>query len=89
MLICEITLPEATKTLPKLKPLPKRKPIKPRKKTLLTIKPQTASQAMIAAKKRDVETAKLALKREKEYQKRSKELEMQRKGWAKPANSKV
>ena len=45
------------------------------------IKPLTRDQAMIASRKRQVEVAKMALKREKEYQRRKKELEQQRKAY--------
>ena len=51
------------------------KPFKP----LKNIQPQTPAQAMIAARKREVETAKRALQTEKDTQRRRKELERQRK----------
>lgn len=82
MRIDEITT--AKLKLPKRpKPIKPRSTIKPNKKTLPTIKPQTANQAMIAAKKRQVEVAKDALKAEKAYQKRRKQLEKQRKALTK------
>ena len=45
------------------------------------IKPLTPDQAMIASRKRQVEVAKMALKREKEFQRRKKEQEQQRKAY--------
>ncbi|WJS99858.1 hypothetical protein [Novosphingobium humi] len=86
MRIDEITAPKPPKkpkSLKPRKPLPKSKTIKPSAKALPNIKPQTASQAMIAAKKRDVQVAKDALKAQQAYQKRHKELEAQRKKLAK------
>lgn len=77
MRIDEITQPKRVQTRPRLKP------IKPSTKTLPSIEPQNAAQGMIAAKRRDVETARQALKREKAFQKRHRELEKQRKAWAK------
>jgi hypothetical protein len=43
------------------------------------IKPLTPSQARIAAKKRQIDMAKTALKAEQDLQKRQKETEQQRK----------
>lgn len=46
--------------------------------TLKPIKPMTPAQYAIAAKKRQVDQAKEALRREKDAQKRHRELERQR-----------
>lgn len=75
MLIDEITTAKPERP----KPIKPRLTIKPSKKTLPTIKPLMPDQAMIAAKKRQVEVAKMALKREKEFQRRKKELAQQSK----------
>lgn len=48
---------------------------------LKPIKPLSPDQAMIAAKRRQVEVARMALKREQEFQRRRKELERQRKAY--------
>jgi hypothetical protein len=77
----EFSAPKAPKKPQRIKP---RKTIKPSKKSLPNTKPLDAADAMIAARKRDIEVAKMALKREKEFQRRRKELEKQRR-----KNSKV
>ena len=82
MLISEISSPNTRKPAKARKSLKPKKPlktIKPSKKTLPTIKPLKPADAMIAAKNRNVEVAKMALKREKEFQRRHRKLEKQRK----------
>ena len=80
MLISEISSPSThkkakpRKSLKPLKPLKRVKPLKP----LKPISPLNPADAMIADKKRRVEVAKMALKQEKEFQRRRKELEKQR-----------
>ena len=78
----EFSAPKAPKKPKAIKP---RKTIKPSKKSLPNIKPETPAQAMIAAKKRQIEVDKMALKREQEYQRRHKQLEKQQRA----RNSKV
>lgn len=51
------------------------------------IKPLNPDQAMIAARKRQVEVAKMALRREREFQRQKKERERQRKAAQKPQQS--
>ncbi len=72
----EFSAPKAPKKPQRIKPL---KTIKPSKKSIPNIKPETPAQAMIAAKKRQIEVSKMALKREQEFQRRHRELEKQRK----------
>ncbi len=71
----EFSAPKAPKKPQRIKP---RKTIKPSKKTLPTIKPETPAQAMITARKRDVDSAKQRLKGQQEFQRRHRELEKQR-----------
>ena len=73
----EFSAPKAAKAPKKPKAIKPRRTIKPSKKPLPNTKPLNAADAMIAARKRDIEVAKMALKREKEFQRRRKELEKQ------------